>query len=151
MRVGLAVLDVLEDERLGEKAAQKGEYLRRRLREELSGYEMVADIRGFGLLNGIEFRAPRGIALRLSFEAFRRVHPAMFGQVLVMRLFRDEQILTQICGNHFMVLKASPPLVASAEHLDKFVASLASIVDLMHNGTSFWADALGMARRVTGV
>ena len=35
----------------------------------------------------------------------------MFGQVLVMRLFRDHGILTQICGNNFMVLKVAPPLV----------------------------------------
>ena len=37
----------------------------------------------------------------------------MFGQVLVMRLFRDHGILTQICGNNFMVLKVAPPLVAT--------------------------------------
>ena len=30
-----------------------------------------------------------------------------------MRLFQDCNILTQICGNNFMVLKAAPPLVVS--------------------------------------
>lgn len=151
MRVGLAVLDVLEDEWLGENAAESGEYLRGRLREALAEYEMVADVRGLGLLNGIELQAPKSVALRLSFEAFRRVHPAMLGQIVVMRLFRDRQILTQICGNDFMVLKASPPLAASRAQLDEFVASLTSIVDLMHHGTSFWTEALGMARRVTEI
>ena len=151
MRAGLAVLDVIESEGLSERSTEAGEHLRGRLRELLSGYEMAAEVRGLGLLNGIEFRAPKGMALRLSFEAFRRVHPAMFGQVMVMRLFRDYGILSQICGNHFMVLKAAPPLVVNHAQLDTFASSLHSIVELMHNGTTFWADALGMARRVGGV
>jgi len=114
MRAGLATLDVLEHERLGERAAAVGEYLRDRLRESLSGYEMVRDIRGIGLLNGIEFTAPRKLALRAPFEAFMRIHSGMFGQVVVMRLFRDNGMLTQIWGNNFMVLKVAPPLVVVA-------------------------------------
>ncbi len=151
MRAGMAVLDVIESERLDQRSAQSGEYLRKRLREALSGYDLIADVRGLGLLNGIEFHAPKGTASRISFEALQHVHPAMFGQVMVMRLFRDHGILTQICGNHFLTLKAAPPLVVNETQLNQFVTSLHSIVDLMHNGTSYWADALGMARRVTGI
>ena len=66
---------------------------------------------GLGLLSGVEFRH-RQVSLRLSFETFRAVHPGMFGQMLVMRLFRRHKILTQICGNNFMVLKSAPPLIA---------------------------------------
>ena len=72
---------------------------------------MVKEVRGVGLLNGIEFTAPRSLRLRVPFEAFKKIHPGMFGQVLVMRLFRDQGMLTQICGNHFMVLKVAPPLM----------------------------------------
>jgi ornithine--oxo-acid transaminase len=151
MRAGLASLDVLEQERLGERALAAGEYLRRELREALFGYEMVAGVRGLGLLNGIEFQAPRRLAARLSFEAFRRIHPAMFGQIVVMRLFRDHGMLTQICGNNFMVLKAAPPLVVTHEQLDEFVRAVRSVVELMHSSTEFWTEALGLARRVTGI
>jgi ornithine--oxo-acid transaminase len=72
---------------------------------------MVAEVRGLGLLNGIVFRPPKQVRLRLAFESFRHIHPAMFGQVIVMRLFREQRILTQMCGNNFMVLKVAPPLV----------------------------------------
>jgi acetylornithine/succinyldiaminopimelate/putrescine aminotransferase len=112
MRAGLAALDVLERERLGERGAEAGEELRQRLTHALSGYEMVKEVRGIGMLSGIEFTAPRGMAMRLWFEAFRKIHPAMFGQILVMHLFRDKGILTQICGNNFMVLKVAPPLAS---------------------------------------
>jgi ornithine--oxo-acid transaminase len=151
MRAGLATLDVLERERLGQRAAALGERLRRDLRDALAGYEMVTDVRGLGLLCGIEFRAPSQLRLKLPFEAFRHMHPGMFGQVLVMHLFRNQGILTQICGNNFMVLKVAPPLVATEAQLHRFVAAVREVVDLMHSSNSFWSEALGMARRAVNV
>jgi ornithine--oxo-acid transaminase len=151
MRAGLATLDVLERERLAERAAAVGEYLRERLLESLSGFEMVKDVRGLGMLNGIEFSAPRKLALRVPFEAFMKIHPAMFGQIVVMRLFRDKEILTQICGNNFMVLKVAPPLVIEERQADEFVRSITGIVELMHSSASFWTDALGLARRAANI
>ncbi len=148
MQAGLATLDVLERERLGERAASAGDYLRDRLRAALSGFEMVKEVRGVGLLNGIEFTKPHTLKLRVPFETFHRIHPGMFGQVVVMRLFRDAAFLTQICGNHFMVLKAAPPLMIKEQHVDEFARALGSLVELMHTSSSFWTEALGMARRV---
>lgn len=72
----------------------------------------------------------------------------MFGQILVMRLFRDRGILCQICGNDFMVLKVAPPLVADDEQLDRFVESVHEVVTTMHTSPGFWAEALGLAKRV---
>jgi ornithine--oxo-acid transaminase len=109
---------------------------------------MVQEIRGIGLLNGIIFKAPRKLSLRVPFEAFRNIHPAMFGQLMVMRLFRDHGILTQICGNNFMVLKAAPPLIVDEGHIDEFVGAMTAVADLMHTSASFWTEALGLARRV---
>lgn len=151
MRAGLATLDVLDREELGDHAASAGEYLRARLSEALAPYEMVKEVRGLGLLNGIEFTAPRSMALRALFEAFRRIHPAMFGQVVVMRMFRDKNILTQICGNHFLVLKVAPPLVVTRPQMDEFVDAIASVVKQMHSAGAFWTEALGLARRVVNV
>jgi ornithine--oxo-acid transaminase len=148
MRAGLATLDVLEDERLGEKSARLGESLRHRLTDKLSRFEMTGEIRGLGLLCGIEFKTPRSLRLRIPFEAFARIHPAMFGQVLVMRMFRDHGILSQICGNNFMVLKVAPPLVIEEAQLEHFASAIAQVVELMHTSGSFWTEALGMARRV---
>jgi ornithine--oxo-acid transaminase len=151
MRAGLATLDVLEQERLGERASSVGAYLRERLRDALSGYEMIEEIRGVGLLNGIVFRAPRKLALRIPFETFHKIHPAMFGQLVVMRLFGDHRILTQICGNNFMVLKAAPPLMIEERQADEFVRAMVDVVDKVHTSASFWTDALGLARRVANI
>lgn len=147
MRAGLATLDVLEQEQLGARGEARGEYLRERLRRAIGMSPMVKEIRGVGLLNGIEFRPPRDLLARASFEAFKRIHPAMFGQVVVMRLFRDHGILAQICGNNYMVLKAAPPLTVSEPQLDRFIAALTDVVELMHRPGVFWSEALSLAGR----
>jgi len=151
MRAGLATVDVLEDEQLGERAQHLGELLRNRLTETLSVYEMFKAAPGLGLLSGIEFQPPSRLTLRLSFEAFRAIHPGMFGQMLVMRLFQREKILTQICGNNFMVLKSAPPLVVSEEQLDVFVAAAGQVVADVHESTAFWTDALALGRRAMDI
>jgi len=151
MRAGLATLDVLENEQLGERATKTGDELRQRLRESLSGYEMVKEVRGIGLLSGIEFQSPSKIGLRVAFEAFRHIHAGMFGQMLVMRLFRQEHLLTQICGNNFMVLKAAPPLVVEPSQVDHFVEAIERVVGLVHSSHTFWGDAMGLAKRAVNV
>ncbi|MBV9609222.1 MAG: aminotransferase class III-fold pyridoxal phosphate-dependent enzyme, partial [Acidobacteria bacterium] len=150
MRAGLAVLDVLESERLSERAERIGEYLRERLRDALAGYEMVKEVRGAGLFCGIEFTAPKQLKLRAAFEAFRAVHAGLFGQMVVMNLFK-RGMLTQMCGNNFMVLKVAPPLIIGEEEADEFVNAVTDVIELVHGSTSFWSDALGMARRAINI
>ena len=147
MRAALATLEVLEREKLGERAQEMGHNLQERLAETLRGYEMVKDVRGEGLLLGIEFAAPKTLRLRIPFEAFMRIHPAMFGQIVVMRMFRDHGILTQICGNKFTVLKVAPPLVVNEAQIEEFVAAIADVVELAHSSGTFWSEALGLAKR----
>jgi 4-aminobutyrate aminotransferase-like enzyme len=85
-------------------------------------------------------------------------HPAIIAALkeeldreLVMRLFRDHKILTQICGNNFMVLKVAPPLVATEGQLEEFAAAIREVVDLAHNSSGFWAEAVGLARRAVNI
>src|ERR1039457_761171 len=151
MRAGLATLQVIDEEDLGGRATGLGEYLRKRLREALAGYEMLKDVRGIGMLNGIEFKAPKRLRLRLPYEAFMKIHPGMFGQVAVMRLFRDHGILTQMCGNNFLVLKAAPPLVVTEAQIDTYVSAVRGAVELMHTSVSFWTEALRLARRAIDI
>ncbi len=151
MRAGLASLDVLEDERLGDRAAEMGEYLRSTLRGSLTGCDVVKEIRGIGLMNGIEFQAPRRLDLRLYFETFRKIHPAAFGQMLVRRIFRESSILTQISGNNFVVLKASPPLVVTREQIDRFVAGVTEAANGLATSGSLWTEALALARGVVNI
>ncbi len=152
MRAGLATIEALDQkDDSGEDLIARGERLgnqfRERLRTALAPYEMVKEIRGQGMLTGIEFQPPRSIAMRLSFEAFKAVHAGLFGQILVMKLFNDKNILTQICGNNFMVLKVAPPLIVSEAQLDHIVESVRDVIATVHSSRSFWVDALNLGRR----
>src|ERR1017187_3145789 len=132
---------------LGRRSIEAGDYLQARLTAALRDFEMVKEVRGMGLLMGIEFRAPSQLRLRIPYQAFGAVHPAMFGQIVVMRLFRDSGFLTQICGNNFSVLKVAPPLVVTDAQLDAFVLAIRDVVELAHSPGAFWSEALGLARR----
>jgi 4-aminobutyrate aminotransferase-like enzyme/Ser/Thr protein kinase RdoA (MazF antagonist) len=103
-RAALAVLDVIEDERLVEHAARVGARLRRAL-EELRGRSSITAVRGRGLLIGVELRdAP----------AAERVVNAL----------RDDGILIGRTGRGSNVLKIRPPLVFRDEHADVLVEAL---------------------------
>jgi ornithine--oxo-acid transaminase len=64
---------------------------------------------------------------------------------------RKKGMLTQVCGNNFLVLKVAPPLVVDIGQLDEFVAKLGEVLQLVHASTTFWSEALGLARRVANI
>jgi ornithine--oxo-acid transaminase len=147
MRAGLATMRVLREERLAARADSLGNEFREQLRTALTPYEMVKEVRGQGMLTGIEFQAPRTLSMRISFQAFKAIHPGLFGQILVMRLFNDTNILTQICGNNFMVLKLAPPLTTSEQQIHYCVESIRGVIETVHSSRVFWSDALNLGRR----
>jgi ornithine--oxo-acid transaminase len=151
MRAGLATLKALQEEDLGKRSEALGGRLRQSLTDALSGYEMVAEVRGVGMLNGIEFRRPESWQLRVPFEAFRKIHEGMFGQIVVSKLFREHNFLTQMCGNNFMVLKAAPPLMINEDQILQFVHAVKKVVEEVHSSSSFWMDALHLARRAVKI
>jgi ornithine--oxo-acid transaminase len=60
-------------------------------------------------------------------------------------------MLTQMCGNNFMVLKSAPPLVICEEHIEEFVAAVERVVADVHESKAFWTDALALGRRTVGI
>jgi 4-aminobutyrate aminotransferase len=105
----LATLDVIRDENLVEHAAELGAYALDRLREMAAGRPMMGEVRGLGLLIGVEIVRPDGSPA-----------PAAAESILYAALSRGLSFkLTQ--GN---VLTLSPPLIISREELDAALAVL---------------------------
>jgi ornithine--oxo-acid transaminase len=50
-----------------------------------------------------------------------------------------------------MVLKVAPPLVVTEQQADEFVRAATDVVESMHSSSTFWTEALGMARRVLDI
>jgi ornithine--oxo-acid transaminase len=126
MVAGLASLRELERQDLTAHSARLGELLLERTRPLVEGSEVVRDVRGLGLMWAIEFEEPPGGSR--SWKLLDRIHPALFSQLVVVPLFRDHRILSQVAGHGLNVVRALPPLVVTEDDLDWFVAALEKTV-----------------------
>ena len=122
MVAGLATLRELDAQGLVERSARLGELLLERTRPLAERFEVVADVRGLGLMWAIEFQEPPGGSR--TWKLLERIQPGLFSQLVVVPLFRDHRILSQVAGHGINVLKAIPPLVVTEEDLDRFVSAL---------------------------
>jgi len=126
MVAGLATLRELEQQGLAERSARLGERLLERTRPLVEGSPVVRDVRGLGLMWAIEFEEPDGGSR--TWKLLERIQPGLFSQLVVVPLFRDHRILSQVAGHGINILKALPPLVVTEEDLDGFVAALEETV-----------------------
>ena len=125
MVAGLATLRELDEQSLVERSARLGELLLARTRP-LMERSVVRDVRGLGLLWAIEFEEPPGGSR--TWKLLERIQPGLFSQLVVVPMFRDHRILSQVAGHALNVIKAIPPLVVTEEDLDWFATALEEMV-----------------------
>jgi ornithine--oxo-acid transaminase len=125
---GLATLDVIEREQLTDRASRLGELLLELTRPLVERFEIVREVRGLGLMWAIELGPPAGRAAKRVWNAIERRQPGLFAQLVIVPLFRDHRILTQVAGHHMNVIKALPPLVITEDDLRHFVAALEEVL-----------------------
>src|SRR4029078_7355197 len=85
---------------------------------------LVHEVRGRGLMIGIEFSRPRSMRLRAQWTLLESMRSGLFTQIVIVPLFRDHGILSQVAGDHQNVLKILPPLITTEEQADEFVDPL---------------------------
>lgn len=149
MAAGLATLHVLDEERLIERTATTGEKLLRRLAALQERYEMIADVRGKGLMIGIEFQAPRSLALRVAWTAAETVQKGLFAQFVVMALMREHHILTQVSGPDVNIIKLLPPLIIGEEEVEMIVSAFDAVMaEAMNVRGRVWAQSGQLIKHV---
>lgn len=109
---GLANLAIVERERLAENAANTGGYLLRRLRETFADHPLVGEVRGAGLLAGVEMVADR--ERKIPFD------PAAKVAVRVARHAAEAGVIVRAMP-HSDTLGFAPPLIVRAEDVDEIV------------------------------
>jgi ornithine--oxo-acid transaminase len=122
MAAGLATLHELDEQGLVARASRLGERLLELTTPLVERYEVVREVRGLGLLWAIEFAEPD--AGRRSYRLLDRVQPGLFAQVIVVPLFREHRILSQVAGHGIAVIKGIPPLTLTEADLDWFAGAL---------------------------
>jgi ornithine--oxo-acid transaminase len=148
MAAGLATLAVIDDEGLLANAATVGEELRSGLQAAAARYELMDDVRGRGLLIGIEFARPRSKRLRARWEALTLARRGLFTQMVVGALFEDHRILTQTAGDFMDVLKLLPPLTVTSQDASDFLDAFCQVMDSIHESSRpVWRFGWGLTTR----
>ncbi|MEU7489672.1 aspartate aminotransferase family protein [Streptomyces sp. NPDC042319] len=140
MAAGLAVLTVMEDERIIAGVRSTGELLRTRLTELIPQYELLHDVRGRGLMVGIEFGRPKSLGLRSRWKMLQAARKGLFAQMVVVPLLQKHRILTQVSGDHLEVIKLIPPLIIGEPEVDRFVEAFTAVMDDAHTGGGLMWD-----------
>jgi ornithine--oxo-acid transaminase len=140
MAAGLATLHVMEDEQVVANARRVGDLFRGRLAELMPKYEMLADVRGRGLMIGIEFGRPQSLKLRTGWTALQAARKGLFAQMVVVPLLQRHRILTQVSGDFLEVIKLIPPLTIGEAEVDRFVDAFTEVMDEAHSGTGLMRD-----------
>ena len=79
-----------------------------------SDYEMVREVRGKGLMIGIEFGRPRSLKLQAAWGLLEAVSTGLFCQLITIPLCTRHRILAQVAGHASHTVKLLPALVISA-------------------------------------
>ena len=120
---GLATVRAVQEDDLPARAARTGAYLQHRLSEALAPFDIVGEVRGLGMIKGIEL-----VTDRVSKEPNQ---PA--AAKIVYRAWELGLIL-YYAGNWGNVLEITPPLILSEEEVDTGVAILAQAFDDVAHG-----------------
>jgi len=125
----LETLAILDDEKLAQNSAARGEQLLVGLRHRLAGHPLVRDIRGRGLLVGIELGiADSRLLARVVPDQLRETFAGILGQWIALQLL-ERQILCQPAAHRWNVVKLEPPLTVQAVHIDRVVDAVADVLD----------------------
>jgi len=139
MAAGLASLAVIDDEGLVENAERTGNALLAGLAGLKEKYDLIADVRGRGLIIGIEFGRPSGMRARAEWAMLQKARVGLFAQMVVVALFQRHRILTQVSGDHMEVIKLIPPLMIGDAEVKLFLDGLADVLgDASRGGGLMW-------------
>jgi len=150
MTAALASLQVIEEDKLVENAAEMGRYVMEKLAPLAQSCPFVSAIRGKGLMFGIDFARPKeSLKLKMAWDLVHKMNFAVFGQMVIIPLLQKHRILTQVAGYHTEVIKFLPPMTVTKEDMDWFVNSLTEVLaDTQRFPGSAWETVFGLARRV---
>ncbi|MDR8370494.1 aminotransferase [Pseudomonas lactis] len=117
-RIGMAVLDVMEEEKLWENAQVVGGHFKARLEKLIDRHSLVGAVHGSGFYLGLELVRDR-----------HTLEPATAETALLCDRLRELGIFMQPTGDYLNILKIKPPMVTSRRSVDFFVDMLSKVLD----------------------
>jgi len=133
MAAGLATLAALDEEHLIENSAVRGASLIRRLSKLMEKYPVLREVRGRGLMIGLEFGPPSSATNRVAWSVLESATKGLFCQTIVIPLLARHHILSQVAGHQMHVIKLLPPLCISEEDEDWIVRAFDDVIGRCEN------------------
>jgi ornithine--oxo-acid transaminase len=132
MAAGIATLEVMKAEKLIENAAARGAQLHAALSELIPKYEMFKEVRGKGLMMGVEFGPPKSLRLKAAWSLLETANKGLFCQLITVPLFKDHKVLTQVAGHASHTIKLLPSLTITDEDCKWIVSAFDSVIAASH-------------------
>src|ERR1700719_2819289 len=96
------------------------------------GYELLKEVRGKGLMIGVEFGPPKSLRLKASWNVLETANKGLFCQLITVPLFKDHKIPTQVSGHGSHTIKLLPPLTITAEDCNWIETAFDSVIASSH-------------------
>jgi len=132
MAAGIATLDVLASEQLIENAARAGDRILRGLTDLIPRYELLHQVRGKGLMIGVEFGPPTSLKLKASWNLIEATNKGLFCQMITIPLFKEHKILSQVSGHGSHTIKLIPALTLTDADCDWIVNAFDAVIAASH-------------------
>ena len=132
MAAGIVTLDLLTEGGIIANAARTGERLLKSLSGMVNRFEFLQDVRGEGLMIGLQFGSPQSMKLKLSWNMIEAVTKGLFCQLITIPLFRDHKILAQVAGHGSHTIKLLPPLILTDEDCAWIEAAFEDVIAGSH-------------------
>jgi ornithine--oxo-acid transaminase len=147
----LATLAAFDDEDIVARAQRTGLALQDGLRSLAERHELIHDVRGLGLMIGIEFGEPGSKGAARRFRTVERLRSGIFSQLVVVPLFHRHRIITQVAADNVNIVKLLPPLISGPEEVDYFIGALDDVMADAQKGTGLALEVgATMARGALG-
>jgi acetylornithine/succinyldiaminopimelate/putrescine aminotransferase len=128
MACGLAALEILDQENLVANAAKMGALLMERIDALRAKHSFLKEVRGRGLMIGIEFQEPQELKLKMAWKFLHKIDKALFAQMVVSQMLSKHRILTQVAGHNLDVIRILPPLIIGETEVEMFVNALDGVL-----------------------
>jgi len=139
----IAAINVIVEQNLCEQARANGEYMLNRLKELQNRYSVVKEVRGLGLMSGVEFKSQAGLMDKLTGGMINKLSEEYFGALVAGELQNKYHVITAYTLNNPNVTRLEPPLVVTKEQIDQVVDALEEI---FQRHRSFVGMALATSR-----
>jgi putrescine aminotransferase len=116
---GLKTIEILQRDGIPDRARELGEYAQGKLRELKAKHDLIRDIRGRGLMLGIELETA---------GMFSKTMEQYLPIMVLSELIHKHHILTSYCDFSPTVIRFEPPLIVTTQQIDEAVAALDAVL-----------------------